>query len=64
MLFLALVVDLLAPRASVLASVLSPRELFGQMDRGVQQIYSEGLETLYREERVAGAVHYLTKTTC
>ncbi len=43
LLFLALVVDLLAPRASVLATVLSPRELFGQMDRGVQQIYSEGL---------------------
>jgi hypothetical protein len=43
LLFVALVVDLLAPRASVLATVLSPRELFGQMDRGVQQIYSEGL---------------------
>ena len=43
LLFTALIVDLLAPRASVLATVLSPRELFGRMDRGVQQIYSEGL---------------------
>jgi len=43
LLFLALAVDLLAPRASVLATILSPRALFGQMDRGVQQIYSEGL---------------------
>ena len=43
LLFAALILDLLAPRASVLASVLSPRELFGRMDRGVQQIYSEGL---------------------
>jgi hypothetical protein len=43
LLFTALMVDLLAPRASVLATVLSPRELFGRMDRGVQQIYSEGL---------------------
>jgi len=43
LLFAALVVNLLAPRASVLATALSPRELLGRMDRGVQQIYSEGL---------------------
>jgi len=43
LLFLALAVDLMAPRMGAVASVLSPRELFRQMDRGVQQIYSEGL---------------------
>jgi hypothetical protein len=44
LLFVALAVDLMAPRASVMASVLSPKELFLRMDRGVQQIYSEGLK--------------------
>ena len=43
LLFLALSVDLMMPRANLLASVLSPKSLFLQMDRGVQQIYSEGL---------------------
>jgi hypothetical protein len=44
LLFVALTVDLMMPRANVLASVLSPKGLFLQMDRGVQQIYSEGLK--------------------
>ncbi len=44
LLFLALTVDLMMPRANLVASVLSPRGLFLQMDRGVQQIYSEGLK--------------------
>jgi hypothetical protein len=44
LLFVALIVDFAAPRASVLATVLSPGELFRQMDRGVQQIYSQGLK--------------------
>ncbi len=43
LLFTALLVDLMVPRVGILASVLSPRELFRQLDRGVQQIYSEGL---------------------
>ncbi len=44
LLFLALAVNLLLPRMSVVASVLSPREMVRQMDRGVQRIYSEGLK--------------------
>lgn len=44
LLFLALSVDLMMPRANLVASVLSPKGLFLQMDRGVQQIYSEGLK--------------------
>jgi hypothetical protein len=44
LLFLVLVVDLMLPRASVLASSLSPREVLRQMDRGVQKIYTQGLK--------------------
>jgi len=44
LLSLALLVDLMVPRMSVLASSLTPGELFRQMDRGVQQLYSEGLK--------------------
>ncbi len=43
-LFVALAVDLMMPRVSVLASVLSPQGLLSQLDRGVQKIYSEGLK--------------------
>jgi hypothetical protein len=44
LLFLALTVDLMVPRANLIASVLSPKGILLQMDRGVQQIYSEGLK--------------------
>jgi hypothetical protein len=44
LLFTALMVDLMLPRVNLLASVLSPQGLFLQMDRGMQQIYSEGLK--------------------
>jgi len=43
-LFLALAVNLMLPRMSVVASILSPRELVSQMDKGVQRIYSQGLK--------------------
>jgi len=43
-LFLALAVDMMTPRVDGLASMLSPRNLFLRMDRGVQAIYSEGLK--------------------
>ncbi len=49
LLFLALLVDMTVPRMNVLASVLSPREWLSQMDRGVQQIYSQGLR-LYQSK--------------
>jgi hypothetical protein len=44
LLFLALTVDLVVPRADLITSVLSPKGILLQMDRGVQQIYSEGLK--------------------
>jgi hypothetical protein len=44
LLFTTLAVDLLVPRANVLASVLSPSGLFMEIDRGVQNIYSGGLK--------------------
>jgi hypothetical protein len=44
LLFLALTVDLMMPRAGGLASALSPRSVFLQLDRGVQRMYSEGLK--------------------
>jgi len=44
LLFLALSAELVMPRANLIASALSPKGLLLQMDRGVQQIYSEGLK--------------------
>jgi hypothetical protein len=44
LLSLTLLVGLMAPRMNVLAAAFSPRELSRQMDRGVQQLYSEGLK--------------------
>ncbi len=43
-LFAALSANMLLPRASSLASLLSPREWVSRFDRGVQAIYSEGLK--------------------
>jgi hypothetical protein len=43
-LFLALMVNLMMPRLSVALSSLSPPELFRFIDRGVQQVYGEGLK--------------------
>ncbi len=44
LLSVALLFDLMGPRLGGLASVLSPKELLSKMDRGVQQLYSEGLK--------------------
>jgi hypothetical protein len=43
-LFLALMFNLLTPRLSGALSALSPSELLRLMDRGVQQLYGEGLK--------------------
>ncbi len=40
---LILVVSLMLPRMSAVASALSPREVLRQMDVGVQRVYGEGL---------------------
>jgi hypothetical protein len=41
---LVFTVNWMLPHASSVSSALSPREIFRQMDRGVQRIYSEGLK--------------------
>ncbi|MFH1574277.1 MAG: zf-HC2 domain-containing protein [Acidobacteriota bacterium] len=43
-LFLVLVANFMLPRMTTVAASLSPGELFRMMDRGVQQIYGEGLK--------------------
>lgn len=43
-LFLTLTFNLMWPKVSAVASVLSPREMLWQMDRATQRIYSEGLK--------------------
>jgi hypothetical protein len=42
-LFLALTMNLMMPRASALVSALSPTEIFRSIDRTTQQVYSQGL---------------------
>ncbi len=43
-LFLGLAFNLMMPKMTGLASVLSPREMFRRADRGIQQLYSSGLK--------------------
>ena len=43
-LFVVLVVTLMAPKVTVIASFLSPTEMLHRLDRGVQAIYGEGLK--------------------
>ena len=43
-LFLGLSVNFLVPRVVGLVSLLSPEKALGQMDRAVQQIYSQGMK--------------------
>jgi hypothetical protein len=42
-LFVVLLINTVLPRVSTVASALEPSELFGQMDRGVQQLYGKWL---------------------
>jgi hypothetical protein len=44
LMFFGLTVGLFRDRISSAAALLSPRELFSQMDRGVQAVYSRGLK--------------------
>jgi Putative zinc-finger len=44
LMFFGLTVGLFRDRISSAATLLSPRELFSQMDRGVQAVYSRGLK--------------------
>ena len=55
-LFLILMFDVMMPKLSVTVSSLSPTELFQFMDRGVQQLYGEGLK-IY-EKKNAWQAHF------
>jgi hypothetical protein len=57
-LFLFLLADLLAPRVPVVVSALSPAELFRLMDRGVQQLYGEGLKAYDKKNQWQAQVNY------
>ncbi len=48
-LFVALIVGLMAPKMSTMAAALSPSEMLRRLDRGAQQIYSEGLKAYDRK---------------
>jgi hypothetical protein len=43
-LFLVFLVNVMVPRVTSMASTFEPLEIFRQLDRGVQQIYSKGLQ--------------------
>jgi hypothetical protein len=42
--FALLVLNIVGPRMNAVAAALSPQELLRGMDRGIQQLYSEGLK--------------------
>jgi hypothetical protein len=44
LLTVALTIDMIGPHAGALTAALSPREIFRQVDRGVQGLYSSGLK--------------------
>ncbi len=58
-LFLAFSSNLLLPKAAGIASVLSPRELVRQMDRGVQGIYSEGLKVYNKKNEWQAQIGFI-----
>jgi hypothetical protein len=58
-LFMALVVNLMGPRISGVASALSPSELFRKMDRGVQEIYGGGLKLYDKKNEWQAQLNFL-----
>jgi hypothetical protein len=63
LLFIALTVDLMSPRVNGIASVLSGRAVLMQLDRGVQQIYSEGLKLYNAKNEWQTQLSYFTTNT-
>jgi len=58
-LFLALVLNLMAPKFPSIASVLSPTGIFRRMDRGVQEIYGGGLKLYDKKNEWQAQFNYL-----
>jgi hypothetical protein len=58
-LFLALVLNLMAPKFPSIASALSPTEIFRSMDRGVQEIYGGGLKLYDKKNEWQAQFNYL-----
>jgi hypothetical protein len=59
LLFSVLLVNLMLPRLSTVASYLSPRQLFFQMDRGIQQLYGEGLKAYDKKNELQAQFTFL-----
>jgi hypothetical protein len=51
-LFLILAVNLMMPKATGLASALSPKEVFRQIDRVTHQVYSKGLKLYDKKNEI------------
>jgi len=58
-LFLALVLNLMAPKFPSIASALSPTGIFRSMDRGVQEIYGGGLKLYDKKNEWQAQFNYL-----
>jgi hypothetical protein len=57
-LFLAFTTYLMAPRVSAVMSSVSPMDLLQLMDRGVQQLYGEGLKAYYKKKDLQAQLKY------
>lgn len=62
-LFLVLMVNLVTPRFSVVLSALSPPSLLQLMDRGVQQLYGEGLKAYDKKNEWQAQFKYFKNNT-
>jgi hypothetical protein len=56
--FLAFTMYLMAPRVSTVISSISPTDLLHLMDRGVQQLYGEGLKAYYKKKDLQAQLKY------
>jgi hypothetical protein len=61
--FMAFTTYLLAPRAPAILSALSPEGLLQSMDRGVQQLYGEGLKAYYKNKDLQAQLKYFTDSS-
>ena len=62
-LFLALTLNLLMPRISTALSLLSPSEILRMIDRGAQQLYSEGLRVYNKTNELQHNLNFMKNDT-
>jgi hypothetical protein len=63
MLFLVLMINLMMPRFPVVLSALSPSSLLQLMDRGVQQLYGQGLKAYDKKNEWQAQFKYFKNNT-